>query len=402
MSPAHKAAPLGLAILLACMSMLSPFSIDTFFPSFRAMQDEFGVSALQMQQTLTLYLLPYAIMSLFHGPLSDALGRRKVVLVGLGAYVAASLACMLAPGFVSLLAFRACQGLSAGAGMVVSRAVVRDLYHGAAAQRLMSVMTMIFGLAPAIAPIMGGWIHVWFGWRGVFALLVLLSVSLLFMCFWKLPETHPLEKRVPLDLRGLIVGSWRVATDRGFLLLALSSAASFSTVLVFVASAPAIVLDHWKLSETQFGWMFVPMISGMMGGAWLSGRMAGRLAPQRQVAIGFALSFCVSAAVSLAHIMTSHVSVLLQQLGLVVLAMGAQLAAPVLAIAMLDRFPQVRGTAASVQSFITLVWSTMVMGFVATQLQGSMLFITGFGVLGSGLGYLLWRAAIRAGVVPQH
>jgi len=148
----RAAAPIGLAALLAGLSMLSPFSIDTFFPSFRAISAEFSLSTLEIQQTLTAYLLPYAFMSLVHGPLSDALGRRPVVLAGLVLYAAASLACALAPGFGTLLAFRAMQGMTAGAGFTVSRAIVRDLYEGPQAQRLMALITMIFGLAPAVMP----------------------------------------------------------------------------------------------------------------------------------------------------------------------------------------------------------------------------------------------------------
>ena len=116
----HRAVPLGLAALLAALSMISPFSIDTFFPSFRAMQQEFGVTGLQMQQTLTAYMLPFAITALVHGPLSDALGRRRVVLWGLAVYVLASAACALAPGFGTLLLFRAAQGMTAGVGMTVA------------------------------------------------------------------------------------------------------------------------------------------------------------------------------------------------------------------------------------------------------------------------------------------
>src|SRR5690606_7779194 len=150
----------GLAALLAFLSMVSPFALDTFFPSFPAIAQQFSLSALQLQQTLTAYLLPYGLTMLLHGPLSDAYGRRRVILIGVSLFALASLACAFAPSFGWLLAFRAVQGATAGAGMVVSRAIVRDLYSGHEAQRLMSLMTMLFGFAPAIAPVIGGWVHV--------------------------------------------------------------------------------------------------------------------------------------------------------------------------------------------------------------------------------------------------
>jgi DHA1 family bicyclomycin/chloramphenicol resistance-like MFS transporter len=397
LSITNKAAPIGLAVLLACLSMLSPFSIDTFFPSFRSMQAEFSVTALQMQQTLTFYLLPYAIMSLFHGPISDAVGRRPVVLVGLGFYAAASLACSLAPGFASLITFRMMQGISAGTGMVVSRAVVRDLYQGAAAQRLISVMTMIFGVAPAVAPVIGGWVHVWFGWRAVFMLLTVLALILLTFSYLQLPETHPPEKRIALDVKTLVRGSWRVATDPVFALLALASGLSLSAMLVFVASAPAIVMDHWKLSETQFGYLFIPMISGMVSGAWVSGRFAGRIGPKQQVLLGFSLELIIAAAAATAQCAMDRVPVPLQQLGLAGIAFSFQLAAPVLMLAMLDRFPEVRGTAASVQGFIMLIITSTVMGLISPRLYFSMLYITSFGGIVTALAILLWYAAMHAG-----
>lgn len=377
--------------------MLSPFSIDTFFPSFRSMQQELGVSALEMQQTLTFYLVPYAVMSLFHGPISDALGRRPVVLAGLGCYALASLACAFAPGFATLLAFRLMQGVSAGASMIVSRAVVRDLYHGPAAQKLISLMTMIFGFAPAAAPIIGGWVHVLFGWRAVFILLCLLALTLLLTCHWRLPETHPPEKRVPLDLKSLLVASWHVASDRVFAKLALASGFGIASMLVFVASAPSIVMDHWQLHETQFGWLFVPMISGMISGAWLSGRLAGRMSARNQVMLGFGVEMLVGVLAVTSQLTMQHVPMVLEQLTLTGLAFGFQLAAPVLMLAMLDRFPQVRGTASSVQGFIMLLATSSIMGLVAPHLYPSMLRITGFGLCTTIVATLLWLASMHSG-----
>ena len=390
-SKTKEAAPLGLAVLLACMSSLSPFSIDTFFPSFRVMQADFGVTALQMQQTITGYLLPYAIMSLFHGSLSDALGRRVVVLGGLAVYAVASFACMLAPGFGTLLLFRAAQGVSAGAGMVVARAVVRDLYDGAAAQRLMSTIMMLFSLAPAIAPIIGGWIHVWAGWRAVFGMLTLLALVLLLACYWRLPETHPLHRRISFGIAPLLRGSWQVFSDTKFRCLAFASALSFSAFHLYVAAAPAIIFDHWHLSETQFGSMFVPGISGMALGAWLSGRFAGRVHASHQILYGFAISFSAALLITLAHLSSASVPIYWQQLALAVLALGIQFAAPVLNISMLDLFPHMRGTASSVLNCLSLLLSTFVMGFVGPHLQHSMALLSAYGIFVTLLAALLWR-----------
>ncbi len=162
-----------LAALLAALSMVGPFTIDTAFPSFHAIAEDFGLSKWAVQQTLTAYLLPLSIMSLVQGPVSDALGRRPIILAGLCVYTLASVGCTFAPNFATLLIFRALQGTSAGVGMIVGRAVIRDLFEGPQAQKLLSLVTMLFAFAPAVAPVIGGWIHVTLGWHAVFGFMAL-------------------------------------------------------------------------------------------------------------------------------------------------------------------------------------------------------------------------------------
>jgi len=138
--------------------MLGPFSVDTYLPAFAAMAQSLDTSQLKIQQTLTVYLFAFAAMSLWHGALSDALGRKPVIVVTLAIYVVASLGCAIAGNVESLILFRLLQGLSAGGGWLVGRAIIRDRFHGHDAQRLMSRVTLMFAIAPAIAPIVGGWL----------------------------------------------------------------------------------------------------------------------------------------------------------------------------------------------------------------------------------------------------
>jgi DHA1 family bicyclomycin/chloramphenicol resistance-like MFS transporter len=386
---------LGLATLLAGLAMVSPFSIDTFFPSFGAIAAEFDVGAWRLQQTLTVYLVPYGVMALVHGPLSDAFGRRPVVIVGLSLYALASVACALAPGFVTLLAFRAVQGMTAGTGLVIGRAVIRDLYDGPQAQRLMSVVTLIFGVAPAVAPIVGGWIHVASGWRWVFGFMVLVGVVLVLASWLALPETHPPARRVPFHPAALRRTSWRIASHREFVLLALAAGLNFSAVIAFIGAAPAIVLRHWGLTETQFGWLFVPLIAGFMLGALLSGRVAGRLAPQHQVNGGFAISLSAAGTLLVVHALTNAPPIPLQQALLLAMGMGAQLVFPVLTLRMLDLFPEARGAAASVQSFFALMVTSLTMGLMVPALHGSLATLTAGSFGAAATSFLLWRTEQR-------
>jgi DHA1 family bicyclomycin/chloramphenicol resistance-like MFS transporter len=380
-------------VLLAFLSILSPFSIDTFFPALRTMQAEFGVTALQIQQTVTAYLLPYAIFSLVHGPLSDALGRRPVVIVGLGAYAIASFACAFAPGFQTLLAFRAVQGMTAGAGMAVGRAVVRDLYDGPEAQRLSNAVTMFFSIAPAIAPVLGGWLFVAFGWRSVFLFLALLGCSILFASWWQLPETLPPERRLPVHAGALAAQSWRIARNPEFLLLACASGFSFCSIMTYIGAAPAIVLDHWGLAPTQFAALFIPVVGGFLIGALASSRMAGRYTSGRQVRLGFGLAIGAALSGVLLHALLRTPPLLLQQLQFFIGAFGVQCIAPVLTLRMLDLYPEARGSAASVQSFVMLLLSSFSVGVLAPLLGASMLLIM-LGSLGASLLSLgLWSIA---------
>jgi DHA1 family bicyclomycin/chloramphenicol resistance-like MFS transporter len=392
---------LALAALLAALAMVSPFSIDTFFPSFRAIAADLDVATWQVQQTLTVYLVPYGVMALVHGPLSDAFGRRPIVLGGVVLYALASLACALAPSFATLLVFRALQGMTAGAGLVVGRAIVRDLYDGPHAQRLMSMVMLIFGIAPAVAPILGGWIHVYFGWRAVFGFMVLIGVALLAACHFALPETHPRERRIAFHASNVLDTAWRIASTREFLLLAFAAAFNMSAIMLVIGSAPAVVLDHWHLRETQFAWLFLPLITGMMTGAILSGRAAGRMRPRRQVQLGFAVAIAATGTSAALHALSPAPPIVAQQGLLFMLGTGVQLTFPLLMLRMLDLFPHVRGSASSVQSFIGLMTSSVMMGAVVPLLQHSLARLTAASFVGSLLALFLWTRACHLGSVDQ-
>ena len=168
----------ALAVLLALLGMLGPFSIDTYLPAFSGIASALGATPVEMQQTLSAYLFGFAFMNLFHGALADSFGRRPVVLAGIAMFTIASAGCALSQSIEQLVLFRALQGLSTGAGIVVSRAVIRDMFPPAQAQRVMSQVTIYFGVAPAIAPVVGGWLFVHLGWHSIFWFLTLVGVAL--------------------------------------------------------------------------------------------------------------------------------------------------------------------------------------------------------------------------------
>jgi MFS transporter, DHA1 family, multidrug resistance protein len=384
-----------LAALLAALSMISPFSIDTFFPSFHAIAADFSLSKWAVQQTLTVYMLPLSIMSLVQGPLSDAVGRRPVILAGLTVYTLASVGCTFAPNFATLLLFRGLQGISAGVGMIVGRAVIRDLFEGPQAQKLLSLVTMLFAFAPAVAPIIGGWLHVAFTWHGVFGFMALFGAVLGIATYATLPETHPKEKRPHLQVAGLVRTAWSVVRHREFLLLAVAMGANFAALMSFIGSAPAVVEDHWHLSETQFAYLFIPVIGGLITSAFISGRMAGRITYAQQSHLGFILAMTGSGLMTLLHAVFSAPPILVQQIILSVIAFGAQLASPTLSLRMLDLFPHARGSAASVQSCVSIAISALVFGLISPVLSGSMLTLAEGSFVSALVAFGLWHLAQR-------
>lgn len=380
-----------LALLLAGLSMFGPFSIDAIFPAFPAMGASLGADKLAMQQTISAYLVAYALMSLVHGPLSDALGRRRVILAGLVVFIAASVGCAMANDLPTMLAFRALQGVSAGVGLIVGRAVIRDVLHGDDAQRLMSQVSMIFGIAPAIAPVIGGWILGWGDWHDIFWFLVGFAV-LLFAATWAwLPETHPKENRSGLAPRAMLRDYVLILANRRFQRLAAAGALNFAALFLYIASAPAFVLDLLKLNERSFAWFFAPMIGGMMLGAFTSGRLAGRLPHAAQVNLGFACCGLAAVANVAYGLLVDVPTVPWAVLPAAVAAFGVALVFPVLTLAILDMYPRQRGSASSLQAFTSLALNAVVAGLLSPLVSGSVATLALASAAFTLLAWLVWR-----------
>jgi DHA1 family bicyclomycin/chloramphenicol resistance-like MFS transporter len=376
----------ALAFLLAVLGMLGPFSIDTYLPAFAGIAQALDASPVQMQQTLSAYLFGFAFMNLFHGALSDSFGRRPVVLVGIAAFTLASLGCALSQNIAQLIFFRGVQGLSTGAGIVVSRAVIRDMFPPAEAQKVMSQVTIYFGVAPAVAPIVGGWLFVHLGWHSVFWFLTGVGVVLWLANFRLLPETlHPTHKQ-PFNPRNLMRGYRQLGASPRFLLLALASGVPFNGMFLYVLSAPAFLGDHLGLAPQQFFWFFVLTISGIMGGAWASGRVAGRITPRQQIRHGFEIMVVVSLVnVAANFLFKPHAAWAL--LPIAIFAFGWALMVPVVTLLALDMAPERRGLASSLQAVIASTANGFVAGAVAPLVMHSTraLALTSIGFMGIGL-----------------
>lgn len=383
-----------LAILLAALAMLGPFSIDIYLPAFHDIGADLAVAPLAVQQTLSSYLFAYAFMMLWHGALSDALGRRPVVIAGLGVYALATLGCAIAGNIETLWLFRALQGICAGSGLVVGRAIIRDRFQGHEAQRVMSQITLVFGIAPAIAPVLGGLLLNAFGWRSIFWVLLGLVIALLTWSAKSLPETLSLAQRQSLHPRKLWRNYVSVLRNRDFLLLATIPALNFAAFFLYIASAPSFLIDLLGVSSYGFAWLFMPMIGGVMIGALVSGRAAGKLSAARTIGVGYLLMFA-GATIQMTVAWYVAPAVQWHVLPIMIYTMGSSIVMPSATLLLLDLFPTMRGMASSLQGFVHFVLAAVNAGtiapFLAQSLKGLAAGMAGFTVLSVALWVLYQR-----------
>jgi len=361
-----------LTVILACLGMVGALAIDTYLPSMPAIGRTFEVGPVAVQQTLSVFLFTFAFMMLFYGTLSDSFGRRPVILVALAVYTLASAGAAMAPSFGWLLFFRALQGLSAGAGSVIGQAIVQDRFTGADAQRIMSHIMMVFGLAPAVAPVLGGWLHVAFGWRATFVFLALFGILMLLACLKLLPESLPPEKRHAFHGVAIARNYVKVLGHPQFLLLSLAVGMAFGGLSIYIGSAANFVMDILHLPETAFAWMFIPLISGMVIGSAWGGKRAGKMAPAKLRGIGYGLMLlaCVLN-VGYTAFAGDAVTVPWAVLPLMVYTFGLAVAMPAIQVGALALFPENRGLASSMLAFIQMMSFALISGLVAPMLFGS-------------------------------
>ena len=383
-----------LTIMLACLGMIGALAIDTYLPSMPAIGTEFGVGPVAVQQTLSVFLFTFAFMMLFYGTLSDSFGRRPVIFAALTLYTLGSIGAAYAPTFGWLLFFRALQGLSAGAGSVIGQAIVQDRFAGAQAQKMMSHIMMVFGLAPAIAPVLGGWLHVSFGWRSTFIFLAVFGALMMLIVWRMLPESLPREKRQPFHPATIAANYLMVLRNPQFLMLALSLGLVFGGLALYIGSAANFVMGILKLPETAFGWMFIPLIGGMvLGSAW-GGKRAVKAPPGRLLWIGYAV-MAVASVLNVGYNALFAAAVPWAVLPLAVFTFGLAVAMPGIQLSAMGLFPNNRGLAASMVGFIQMMSFALVSGLVAPLLFGSAFKLACGAAIGCVLSFLMWRLSLR-------
>ncbi len=379
-----------MSLVVAALATLAPFTIDTYLPSFPDIGADLSASHAQMQQTLSLYLFAAAFSTLIYGPLSDSFGRRRVTMAALFIYAMASIGCIFAASIEQLILLRVGQGLSASAGMVIGRAMIRDVYHGPQAQRVMARVMLLFGLAPAFAPIIGGWLHDLFGWRSVFVFLALVAAALLLMVMFGTRETLAPEKRH--SIHPVAVGRvYAMALRNGhFLALVFSFALMFGAFFIYVAGAPTVIYDFLGLGVNDFWMLFVPSVAAIMFGSQVSGWLAGRVSPQRTVGFGFGLML-VAALLNVLQATLLSATPLTVVAPVALYVLGMALSMPNINLMALDCFPNNRGMASAMQSFVQMTFTALVVGVLVPLVSSDLPTMTATMLGLSLMGVILWQ-----------
>ncbi|EDZ63898.1 drug resistance transporter Bcr/CflA subfamily protein [beta proteobacterium KB13] len=357
-------------LILASLTALAPFAIDTYLPAFEVMEDDLATNSNFIQQTLTFYLVPYTIMTIFHGAISDSIGRIKTIKYGMSLFILGSIGCVFATSIEMLWISRLIQGVGAGAGNVVARAMVRDLYSGATAQKVMATIQIIFGIAPAIAPMVGG-LLLGISWQAIFIFLIIYSVLITIFSVNFLPETISKYNQLPFNFESVLNRYKDLLIDKNYIFLILAVSFNFSAFFLYVLSSPIFLMQHLNLSSSQFGYLFIPTVTGMILGSFISKKTAGIISPAKMLKIAYLWMLLITS-INLIFCLFFQ-SIIFVNIGLIALYnIGMAAAMPLISIKALDCFPKARGTAASGQAFSQMLVSSVVAGLIIPIIWGSL------------------------------
>jgi MFS transporter, DHA1 family, multidrug resistance protein len=355
--PAHTVVVLGL------LTMFGPLSLDLYLPALPQLADDLNASASAAQLSITTCLVGLAVGQLVAGPMSDRLGRKRPLMVGLLAYLLASVACALAPSAAALAGLRLVQGLAGAAGIVISRAIARDLYSGRALMIFFSRLLLIAGLAPVVAPILGGQLSRIMSWRGIFGVLAGFGAVLLLAGWLGLKETLPPERRIVGGFSRTLHGYNTLLHDRFFVGCALSSGLAGATMFAYIAGSTFVLQRIYGMSPQAFSLVFGCISLGLVAAAQVGARLALVWSLPRVLGLGLAINLIGATALLATVISGLPLAVLVGSLVVMVCAVG--LIFPTAnALAMAD-YPDLAGTASSLQGL-----SQFVFGAVAAPLVG--------------------------------
>jgi DHA1 family bicyclomycin/chloramphenicol resistance-like MFS transporter len=365
-----------MALVLGLVSAIGPFAIDMYLPALPSIGASLGADLHTVQASLVAFILTMSVTQLFYGPLSDRIGRKAPLYIGLLLFGCASIGCALAPGIGVLIAFRALQGIGAGAGTVIPRAIVRDLHTGPEAVRLMSLLMLVFSVSPILAPLTGSFVVALSGWRGIFWVVTAAAALGALLVATRLPETRPLAARSAGGLSGVLACYGLLLRDRAFLGLSLIGAFGTSAFLVYLANSSFVIIDHYGLSPALYSLCFAANAAAFIGAAQFNGPLSqrfGLLPLMAWAAWGFMLVMLALFLIMAAGI--DRLSVMATLLFIGYSFLGIML--PNASVLALERHGAIAGTASALLGTVQMTGATLVMAGAGIFANGRPLSMVG-------------------------
>lgn len=283
---------LKFSLILGLMSAVGAFAIDMYLPALPLLAEDLQSSTSAAQMTLMVYFIAFGASQLFYGPASDMFGRKKPIYFGLGLFMVTSVGCAFAPNIETLIVLRFLQGIGAAAPMSIPRAVIRDLYTGQKATRMMSTIMIVISISPMLAPLLGSAVIVPFGWRAVFLTIALATLVAMALAAFALPETLKPENRRPFDAKSMFASFGILLRDTNYLGLTFIGGLGMAAFFTFLGSASFVYMEHFELTPTQFSLAFAVNASGFFVASQFSATIMGKIGAERLIrgaTLGYAI-----------------------------------------------------------------------------------------------------------------
>ena len=357
-------------MILGLLSAIGPFAIDMYLPALPSIGQSLGASMSAVQASLMAFFISLGVGQLFYGPLSDMVGRKVPLYFGLVLFGAGSVGCALAPDIQTLVVLRFVQGLGASAGMVIPRAVVRDLHTGHNAARLMSLLMLVFSVSPILAPLAGSFLIESLGWRSVFWTVTVAAALGLVLLATSLQETRPAAERANSSVGSALQGYGVLLQDRHFLGLVFIGAFGISSFFAYLANSSFVLIDHYGLSPREYSIAFAANAAAFIGASQFTGKLTGRygLAPVVKVAVtSYAAVMVILLVVNLLGLDQLPLMLALLFVGYGFLG----LVVPTTAVLALDDHGRIAGTASALMGTLQFVTGAIVMATVGQFVDGT-------------------------------
>ena len=355
LKPTSFACTLSIALLVA----LGPLATDMYLPSLPGLTAEFSSSAARVQLTLSLLLAAFALAQIIYGPLSDRFGRKPVLVVGLVLFVLASIACALAQSIEMLIVARFVQALGGSAGPVLGRAMVRDIHGPRESARVLSHIGSAMALAPALAPILGGYMSVYLGWASIFWFLGLVGCLGAILLLMAIEETAPQEHRHPKPVKTILGDYARLLQDSGYLGYTLTCTLAYAGLFAFLSGSSFVIIEYFGVSEQHFGLLFLLVVAGYISGTLSGARLSRRFDFRRLVGVG-SLLLLLAGGSMLAIALNQPEQVMSIVFPMMVFMLGVGLVMPQSMAGALANYPHMAGSASGLLGFIQMTVAGLV------------------------------------------